>query len=93
MNGRDVIARNADLLTTQVDDELLAMDIAQGECFGLNPVGTAIWNLLAEPRTVDALCDELLARFEVTEDACRAQLSCFLAEMQDAMMIAVTRGD
>lgn len=90
MNGHDVIARNGDLLTTQVDGELLAMSIEQGACYGLNPVGTEIWNLLETPRTVDALCAELVSRFEVDDDTCRAEVAAFLTQMQDEGMVAVT---
>lgn len=90
MDGRDLIARNDDLLTTQVDGELLAMSIEQGACYGLNPVGTEIWNLLETPHTVDTLCEALLDRFEVTEETCRAEVADFLTRMQDEKMITIT---
>ena len=90
MDGQDIIARNDALLTTQVDGELLAMSIEQGACYGLNPVGTEIWNLLETPHSVDAICAALVDRFEVTEETCRAEVADFLTKMRDGAMISIT---
>ena len=93
MKGSDLISRNEALLTTEVDGELLAMSIEKGACYGLNAVGTTIWNLLATPRTVDALCVELVQQYDVVDAVCRAEVASFLDTMQREAMVAVMAGE
>ncbi len=71
LTGAAVIVRNDDeLLTTVVDGELIGMSVEQGACYGLNTVGTRIWGLLAEPRTIDSLCEQLTAEYDVEAGDC-----------------------
>jgi hypothetical protein len=66
-----VLVRNeADLLTTVVDGELIGMSIEQGACYGLNAVGTRIWELLAEPRSIADLCERLTDEYDVEAADC-----------------------
>jgi len=69
--GSDVLVRNdEELLTTVVDGELIGMSVEQGACYGLNSVGTHIWELLAEPRSIDDLCGQLKNEYDVGDDEC-----------------------
>lgn len=71
LTGATVLVRNdAELLTTVVDGELIGMSVEQGACYGLNAVGTRIWELLAEPRSIDSLCDQLISEYEVEAGDC-----------------------
>lgn len=71
LTGADILVRNdAELLTTVVDGELIGMSVEQGACYGLNAVGTRIWELLAEPRSIDSLCDQLTSEYDVEAGDC-----------------------
>ena len=83
------MVRNEGLLTTEVDGELIAMSVEQGACYGLNGVGTRIWALLAEPRSVDSLCEQLLREFEVEESVCRQQVTALLDELRSEEMVTI----
>jgi hypothetical protein len=83
LTGADVIVRNDDeLMTTMVDGELIGMSVEQGSCYGLNGVGTRIWELLAEPRSVDNLCEQLAGEYEVEPDACRRDVLVYLEALR-----------
>ena len=72
LKGTDVVRRKDDgLLTTTVAGELMAMSVQRGTCYGFNAVATRIWELLAEPRSLDSLCEQLLREYEVEEGDCR----------------------
>lgn len=91
--GADVLIRNDDgLLTTEVDGELMAMSVEQGTCYGLNLVGTRIWALLAEPRSVDKLCEQLLSEFDVEEDRCRREVAELLEELRVDGLVTIRTG-
>ena len=87
--GSDVVTRKGDLLTTEVDGELIAMSIENGACYGLNAVGTRIWALIEAPRSIDSLCATLLEEFDVAPDVCRDQVTELLASLRDEGMVAI----
>ena len=87
--GDTIVARNDDLLTAEVDGELMAMSVELGTCYGLNPVGTRIWALLAEPRTIDDLCASLLDEYEVEAGQCRSEVVGLLEELRAEGLVTV----
>ena len=87
--GNAIVARNDELLTTEVDGELMAMSVELGTCYGLNRVGTRIWALIAEPRTVDSLCEQLLGEYEVEEAVCRSELVDLLQTLRAEGLVTV----
>ena len=90
LNGADIVVRKDDgLLTTVVDDELIGMSVEQGACYGLNGVGTRIWDLLAEPRSVDSLCDALAGEYAVEREQCFAEVVDLLEELRAEGLLAV----
>lgn len=90
LSGADIVVRSDDgLLTTEVDGELIGMSVEQGTCYGLNAVGTRIWALLAEPRSIDSLCQQLLGEFDVDEDRCRREVIALLDELRADGLVTV----
>jgi hypothetical protein len=65
----------------EVGDETVILDLASGQYFALDAVGTAIWRHLRTPCTFAVLCERLLAEFEVPAARCKADVSALLEEM------------
>jgi hypothetical protein len=78
-----VFSRAADLLEAEVDDELVALDVSRGECFGFNSVATSIWKLLDRPRSFADLRRELLQEYEVDAGRCTEELEAILGELME----------
>jgi hypothetical protein len=90
MNGTDVIARqDDDLVTTRIDGELVGMSVEQGACYGFDAVATRLWELIEQPRTLDALCEQLVAEFEVDAATCRGDVLAFLDELRGEGLVSV----
>jgi hypothetical protein len=70
----EVYRRAVDLLEADVNDELVALDPKQGNCFGFNPVAKDVWRKLEQPRSFGELRSELLAEYDVTDEECTLQL-------------------
>lgn len=51
----------------QVDDDLFIVVPATEAVFHLNPVGTALWRMLAEPHDLDEIVGELAEIFDEAE--------------------------
>ena len=76
-----MIHRDGDWLAARVGDELVMMSAAKGNYIGLSEVGARIWELIETPRTIDSLCDALIAEYEVDPATCRAEVDTFLATL------------
>lgn len=59
-------------------DESVMLDSEAGQYFGLNAVGTYIWELLEQPRSVPELREAVCAEFDVDGATCEADISEFL---------------
>ena len=89
--GSDVLVRNdAELLTTVVDGELIGMSVEQGACYGLNGVGTRIWELLAEPRSLASLCEQLTSEYDVDADQCLREVLDLVEELRAEGLVKVS---
>ena len=79
--------RNQETISGQIDDEIVMVDIERGSYFSLNAVATRVWELLAQPLTLDSLCDQLLTEYDVLPEQCRADVTGHLAEMETLGLI------
>jgi hypothetical protein len=82
LSGDTIVVRNEETLSAEVDGELMAMSVERGMCYGLNAVGTRIWALLANPRTVDQLCAQLIGEYDVDATQCRDEVVSLLEELR-----------
>ena len=66
---------------TASEDGAVLLDIQQGICFSLNPVGLKIWELLKKRYSVDQIADALAQDFPVS----RSQLFSDVVEFLQAL--------
>jgi hypothetical protein len=84
-----VVQRKAHLPTSEVADETVLLHLEQNHFYGMNQVGSRIWELLAEPTPVHALCAQLQSEFAVSPEECLADVLVFLQTMHGDGLIAV----
>lgn len=89
INLNTTIKRNPEMVSTDVDGEKVMMSVESGEYFGLDPVGSRIWELIESPIKVCKLVEELLEEFEVTQSQCEADTFEFLAELQEKKLLLI----
>jgi hypothetical protein len=86
--------RSDSVVSRVVTDETLIVPIRRGvgdlsSIYSLNPVASAIWNAIAEPRTQREIVQSIREEFEeIPETAC-ADVEAFLAEMASAGLVNV----
>lgn len=72
-------------LAVRVDDDLVLFDAEAGKYFATSGVGADIWELIESPRSIRAICVNLMERYDVAEETC-------LAEVQEFVKVLVTEG-
>lgn len=86
------VVRSREILESAVDGEVIALDIAQGECYGFNPVASSIWHLLESETSVAEICDKLCKDFDVERDVCEADVTRLVVELRSAGLVDVKNG-
>ena len=66
MIDNPVYSRTPGIIVKRLEDEVLLIDETTDSIFNLNQMGTAVWNLLKEPRTIDEIVEVLVAAFPAT---------------------------
>lgn len=91
LNSR--VIRSEDFITSTVDNDLVMMSLEKGTYYGLDSIGSHVWEQIAEPITIHDLCQKLTDQFEVEVNQCQADVLAFLSEMQKENMIHVVTED
>ncbi len=81
------IQRSSEPMQAELDNELVMMSVERGSYYGLDPVGSKIWELLEEPMTVRELIDKLLEIYEVDPATCEKETLEFLASMEKEQLL------
>ena len=92
LRDEDLISRRASVVAADAMDEAILLDIDSGYFFQLNKSAARIWTLVEQPKSFADLCSEVRARYAVTPDHCRSQVSEFVAELRDRGLLEISRG-
>ncbi len=83
----DQVVTNDDVLSTDVDGDVVMMDVDSGNYFGLDAISSDIWHRLARPVTVEALCDDLLRDYDAPLDVIRRDVLALLNTLHDKKLV------
>jgi hypothetical protein len=83
-----VVACRDGVIETAIDDEIVALSIERGTCYGMNRVASRIWSLLEKPIRISDLCDTLVATYKVDPDICERQVLDLLEDLRVEGLIA-----
>jgi len=81
----------AQVMSRQVGDETVILDLASGMYFGLDPVGARIWQLITEGQQVDAVVSTLLGEYEVAEEQLRQDVDSLVSELVSRGLIELSQ--
>lgn len=74
---------------SQVKNEVVILDPRSSAYFNLNPVGSTVWKLIEESKTVEQIKSAILDKYEVSEEECDLDLQELLQELVDAKLVSV----
>lgn len=81
------IVRIDDFISSKMDDETIMLNIDKGEYYGINPIGSRIWELLEKPLTILELSNLLINEFDIDIDNCKKDVSVFIQHLQNKNMV------
>jgi hypothetical protein len=74
---------NETAMTTKVDDELVILDPAGGNYFGINPSGTRILEILLSAESFEACVESIAREYEVEKSKAETDLAAFILKMKE----------
>ena len=87
MSPDTVVVANPDAMTSSVGIETVILHFTAGTYFGLDEVGTRIWQLVQTPRSVREIRDTLLEEYDVEEERCERAVHSLLASLAEHGLI------
>lgn len=75
------VKRSEDVLHRDLEGEAVLVDLGSGRFFGLDEVGTRVWDGMESETTVDALVDRVVAEFEVARPRAEKDLLALLRDL------------
>jgi hypothetical protein len=74
----------SDQVSTRLDDETVLLELKKGTYYGLNSVGSVIWESIQQPRSIEVVCSAILEQYSVDSDTCKRDVLRVIGELQAA---------
>ena len=81
---------SSELVSANLDSEVVILGFKSGTYYGLNRVGVFVWELLQEPRKVADIRDAILEEYDVELAQCERELLALLVELADKHLIDIS---
>ena len=78
-----------EVLSQEVNGETVLLDLEGESYFGLNEVGTRIWQLLQSENTVGDALDTLSDEYDVSREQLESDVSELLGKLADAGLVGL----
>lgn len=79
-------------VATEVDREVVLMNVGRGRCYGLGETGSSVWRRLGSPIRVEDLCRELLLEYQADPSVLERDVLALLEHMQEEGLVKVVAG-
>jgi hypothetical protein len=89
LSVHSVVVAAREQVSCPLGEESAILNLKNSVYYGMNPIGTRVWNLLKEPRTIAELRDTLLSEYEVDAKLCERDLLDLLEKMKGEGLIEV----
>lgn len=78
INENSVVSQGVDLVVADMDGETVMLRIENGKYYGMDAVGSRIWELIEVSRSVSAVVGILTQEYEVERGQCQADVVEFI---------------
>ena len=89
LNLKQTIALSPDVISQEVSGETVLLDLESENYFGLDEVGTRIWQLIKETNDLSSIYNTLLGEYEVSGERLQQDLTVLLSEIEGLGLIVL----
>ncbi|MDB4906944.1 MAG: hypothetical protein JWO05_1728 [Gemmatimonadetes bacterium] len=92
IDAETILLASGSQLSSRLGDETVILGLDDGLYYGLDGVGSRVWSLLAEPRSVAALRDAIVDEYDVDAATCEADLVTLLEDLLQRGLVSIHDG-
>jgi hypothetical protein len=85
--AEEVLTTSPSVRETENADGLALLDVDQGICFSMNPVGAQIWNLLKQKYSVDQIAKYLSQQYSIAVELASQDIDEFVTNLKSHKLI------
>jgi hypothetical protein len=82
-----LLQRNPGTLFNEIDGEVVILSIENSEYYGMDKLGSRIWQLLEKPIYFRDLVSKLMDEYEVTEEQCYSDTLGFVKKIMEKKLL------
>ena len=84
-----IVSRNKDVLSGNIDEEIVLMSFTNNAYYGMNHVASRIWQLIEEPTPVKVIIQALLREYDVDIQVCRDEVTEYLNILHQRKLLLI----
>lgn len=88
--GDPLIVASRELVDCDLHGETAILNLETEVYYGLDEIGTRIWNLIRQPRRLSEIRTALLEEYDVDPEECDTCVRRFLESLQEAGLVTAT---
>jgi len=81
--------RSESALFSNVGEDIVALHVENGHCYGMEKATAAIWELLADPIGIDQMVERLTATYDVAPADCRPDVERIVGQLEQEGLVSV----
>ncbi len=90
ININTTVQASPEIVTNTLGEEVVMMSIEKSAYYGLDEIGSRIWELIASERTVSSICDILVREYDVPREECEQDILAWLNELAEQNLVEIT---
>ena len=83
------VVASSEMLTSNMVDEAIVLNLPKGMYYGLNTVGLRTWQLIQQPQRISDVYSILLDEYDAEPAQCQQDLLDFLHDLYEQKLIQV----
>jgi len=89
MTASRCVVPNRDVVVRELNGERVLLNLKNGHCYGLDPVGASVWEQLEAGRTLEWLAGYVSGKYELDPDHGMSDLLTFTKDLSEHGLIEV----
>jgi len=89
LDKETMVKASEGVIHTTLDNEIVLMHVSDGKYYGLNEVGSFLWEHIKEPAKVKQICSAIESEFEVEPDECHRDVLRILGQLFDIGLVEI----
>ena len=83
------IVVSKEVVSCDLGGETAMLDMKEGIYYGLNEIGTIIWEYIQKPITIQEIIDKILEEYEVDDETCYADVVELIDQMVENKLVEI----